>query len=81
MKMNRRISGGYVGLLVLLITCCIIAFLFWRSDLFSSGTIGPGGVTTPAISPIQQDMNAIKAAQNAKQQIENYGQKVKESEN
>lgn len=62
--MSTRTSGGYIGILSLLISVLIIGFLFWRMDLFS------GSSTTKGVSPIQQDLGAIKAAERAKQLIE-----------
>ena len=73
---NRTPSSGYVGLLALLLTCLLIAFVFWRADLLTgSGTVG-------APSPIEQDIGAIKSAQNAKQQLEDqYTQQIQGAEN
>ena len=53
---SMNTSGGYAGLVALLITCLLVAFLFWRMDLFS-GTRGA--------SPIERT-GAIKAAEQAK---------------
>jgi hypothetical protein len=74
--MNRSTSGGYVGLLALLITCLLIAFLTWRMDLFSTnnksvGTGGTGAFPMDTPATVQRDLNAIKAAQNVKQMTEN----------
>ncbi|MHB8661028.1 MAG: hypothetical protein ACYC75_03830 [Minisyncoccota bacterium] len=73
--MPHNMQRGYVGLLVLIISALIIAFLFWRLDLFSGGFPGNTQSQNPYLSssstPIEQDMNAIQQAQNAKQQLEN----------
>lgn len=72
--MNRSTWGGYVGLVMLLITALIIVFLLWRSDLFSEfspvATSTSDGIMPAGRTPIEQDLNAIKAAQNARAQIE-----------
>ena len=73
MYMNRDKSGGYAGLISLLITSLIMAILFWRMDLFS-GNSKNGGVP-----PVEQNLNAIQAAKDAKQLIENrYNQQMTE---
>ena len=70
--MDNNASGGYAGLVALLITCLLMAFLIWRMDLFS-------GTASKGVSPIQQDIGAIKAAEQAKQQLENqYAEQAKD---
>jgi len=71
--MNHNNSGGYVGLLALLIVVLLIGLMFWRMDLFSGNSSGNG------ISPTEQDIGAIKAAEKAKQMMESkYNQQMKE---
>lgn len=73
--MYRNMQGGYIGLLVLVISTLIIALLFWRSDLFLGGS--PGNIQNQnsyfsgGSTPIEQGVNAIQQAQKAKQQLEN----------
>jgi len=73
--MYRNMRSGYVGLLMLILSTLIIAFLFWRSDLFSSGS--PENIQNQdsyfsgGSTPIEQGVNAIQQAQKAKQQLEN----------
>ncbi|MDE1925405.1 MAG: hypothetical protein KGH79_04505 [Patescibacteria group bacterium] len=79
--MRSTPQSGYVGLLVLIISALIIAFLFWRPDLFSgksSGNTQSQGSYSPSSStPVEQGINAIQQAQKAKQQIENqYNQET-----
>lgn len=71
--MNHTTSSGYVGLISLLITSLIMALLFWRMDLFSGNSKNGG------IPPMEQNLNAIQAAKDAKQLIENrYNQQMTE---
>ena len=65
MHINRITSGGYAGLISLIITSLIMAFLFWRMDLFSGNSKNGG------MPPMEQNLNAIQAAKDAKQLIEN----------
>ncbi|OGG77899.1 hypothetical protein A3A36_02380 [Candidatus Kaiserbacteria bacterium RIFCSPLOWO2_01_FULL_52_12b] len=72
--MNHTASGGYVGLLVLLITFLLVALFLWRIDLFF------GGSGQKDLPPIEQDLSAIKAAENAKRMIEStYNQQPRDS--
>ena len=66
---NRRISsekysGGFIGLLALLICVAIIAILITRSDLFSGQKDGK--------NTIEGGFDAIDAAKNAKNLIEQH---------
>jgi hypothetical protein len=74
--MKRAQSGGYVGLIALLITVALIAFLSWRSDLLSpKQTPAPAGTAdlVHGSTHVEQGINAIDAANEAKQRIEsNY---------
>ena len=62
---------------MLLITVLIIAFLFWRTDIFAPAQPVSGaapstlGNYVPAgAAPVQQDLKVIQEAQNAKQQLQ-----------
>ena len=70
---NKKYKGGFIGLLVLLITVAIIAILIVRTDLFS--------VKNQDIDMFDQDsdknviergMDAIDSARNAKNLIEQH---------
>ena len=61
---NKKYSGGFIGLLALLICVAIIAILIVRSDLFSGNKDGK--------NTIEQGMDAIDAAKNAKNLIEQH---------
>ncbi len=72
--MNRPPPRGYMGLIGLLITIAIIGFLFWRSDIFSpKATPAPEGTSdlVHGSTQVEQGTNAIQAAQNAKNLLEN----------
>jgi hypothetical protein len=61
---------------MLLITVVIIGLLFWQTDIFRAITGGTASSTNSLNLPTQleQGKNAIQAAKNAKQLIENgYG--------
>ena len=71
---------------MLLISLVIIAFLFWRSDLFvaiptatSTAAGNSVGTYVQGSTPIQQDLNAIGQAQQAKQQLENQSKQEMQS--
>ena len=56
-------NGGYVGLIMMLISVVIIALLVWKFGLLAGG--GGGVRATP-----QEDLQAIKAAQAVKDALE-----------
>lgn len=66
--MNHRLSGGYVGLLMLLVTTLIMGILIWRTDLFSTKSSIQSD--QPNVSPIQRDLQAVKSAEEARKLME-----------
>lgn len=65
--MHARAPRGFIGILSLLITVAIIGFVVWRSDLFASPSPSGTATTTPVI---QQQLDSVKAAEQAKQKVE-----------
>lgn len=59
--MDHPYSGGFIGLISLLIVSALMAFFYWRTDLLS-GKNGP--------SVMQQNLNAIQAAKDVKKVME-----------
>ena len=62
MQSRKNLSGGYVGLLMLLISVAIIAFVIVRTDLFDGKKGGE--------SVLEQGTDAINQAKEAKDLIE-----------
>ena len=72
---------GYAGLIGLLIVAAIVSILVWRPDILSpSSPTSPSATTTPVQrSQIEQGMNAVDAAKDAKARIEgNYAKQQQE---
>jgi hypothetical protein len=70
MKNKRNLNGGYIGLLLLLLGVAFIIFFFFRSDLFSGQKDGK--------TIIEQDLNALNQAKDAKALIEEKSKKSAE---
>lgn len=62
--MHHTFSGGFIGLISLLIVSLLMALFYWRTDLFA----GSAQKNSPSI--IEQDMNAIQAAKDARTLME-----------
>lgn len=67
-----NLRGGYIGLLILIIVACIITLLFWRTDLFVTKQPAQNGDLLMPLSStlIEQDLNAVRSAENARQQLQ-----------
>lgn len=79
--MNRTQQRGYIEILGLIIVAALIGYLFWRLELAPTkpSSVPPGTADLlQGSTPIEQDLHAVQAAQNAKAQIENnYTQQQK----
>jgi type II secretory pathway component PulJ len=60
---KRKWSGGYIGLLTLLVSIVIIAMIAWKLNLFGERNEGENNA-------IQQDMQAIEQAKLLKDALE-----------
>lgn len=71
--MHDKAPRGYAGLVALLITVAIIGFLVWRPDILSpkpSPEVENAAVPLQGSTQIEHGINAVGAAQEAKQRIE-----------
>jgi len=66
---NKKYNGGYVGLLALLITVAIIAYLIVQSDLFKN-------FGTENTDTVKGSFDAIDSARNAKNLIEQHSREA-----
>ena len=68
--MNNKIisNGGYIGILMILISVTIIVFIMVRSDLFTQKQEGEKTV-------IEQDLEAVNQAKAVKALVEQNSQK------
>jgi hypothetical protein len=70
MKNKRNLNGGYVGLLILLISVSILVLVMFKSNFFRG--------QNNSKSIIEQDLNAVTKAQNVKNILENDNKKLLE---
>jgi hypothetical protein len=69
---HKPASGGYIGLLALIISLALIMFFAWRGDLLIPQNTGPSNIDTiVAPSTIQGQVNAIDTAKAARDQLQN----------
>lgn len=68
---NKNSNGGFVGILMILITVTVIIFIMFRTDMFN----GKKG----SKSMIEQDLDAVQQAKDVKALLEkNSAQQIKD---
>jgi len=60
-------SRGYVGLLMLLITVAVSAFLFWK---YSDSILGMAGISATSTDPTTLNISALQRAKDANALLE-----------
>lgn len=69
---NKNSTGGFIGILMILITVTVIIFIMFRTDLFN-GKKGSKSI-------IEQDLNAVQQAKDVKALLEkNSAQTMEEN--
>jgi len=62
--MNHPMSGGFIGLIALLITSLLMGLFYW-GDLFSGAAGGKGA------SVMERNLHAVQSAKDVKKMMEN----------